>query len=66
MIEQPNNEPDDTPMSRDEMVEIAGGEEAFEAAMEVANSIDSIADSFHGTTNVELIESAEQGFFEIG
>jgi len=66
MSKQPNNEPDEITMSRAEMVEIAGGEEAFETAMKVASSIDSIADSFRGTSEAELIESAEQGFFEIG
>jgi hypothetical protein len=66
MSKQQNNEADEVAMSRAEMVEIDGSEEALEAAMEVASSIDSIADSFRGTTEVELIESAEQGFPEIG
>jgi len=66
MSKQPNNEPDEITMSRAEMEEIAGSKEAFEAGMEVARSIDSIADSFRGTTEAELIDSAKQGFFEIG
>jgi hypothetical protein len=34
--------------------------------MLLSKSVDSVADSFRDTTDDELIESAKQGFFEIG
>lgn len=44
MGKQLNNKPDEITLSRAQIVEISGGEEAFEAAMELASSLDSIAD----------------------